>query len=316
MSGASIAIVVLNVNLVIGDDSALKGFLVGTDATRAKQGNTIFVIGRADELGVDPLGSPAQFLRLRGQKESELRALLARWGVDDIPIHTVSADPYGTVGDLPAHQDPRATRTCTANGMASHHSSQRSSVPARKQALLSQVGALDFAVDGLLAAKQALLADFDDLSSSRLEESKILTAIKRGIRSGEVLRGSLTAEAKAMTRSHAERAASEAMSATQEHLEAAAKAAAKWWVDPEFQADAAAFYDDAQKKITAWSEETESDVSRSVRWSNRHSTRTGSAAVSAKPTASRRASTTAGVSTMPPRRLPTSSRNATRSTES
>jgi hypothetical protein len=195
--------------------------------------------------------------------------------VDDIPIHTLSADPYGTVGDLPA-SGPLSYEELHRqwDGVAPLIAAlERAS---EEQALLSQVGALDLAVDGLLAAKQALLIDFDDLSNSRLEESKILTAIKRGIRSGEILRSSLTAEAKAMTRSHAERAASEAMSATQEHLEAAAKAAAEWWVDPEFQADAAAFYDDAQKKITAWSEETESDVSRSVRWSNRHGTRKGS----------------------------------------
>ncbi|WP_161937842.1 GTPase [Serinicoccus chungangensis] len=271
VSGASIAIVVLNVNLVIGDDAALKAFLVGTDATRAKQENTIFVIGRADELGVDPLGSPAQFLRLRRQKESELRALLARWGVGDITIHMVSADPYGAVGDLRAsgpksYEDLHRQWDGIAPLIAALERANE------EQALLSQVGALDFAVDGLLAAKQALLADYNDLDSSRLEESKILTAIERGIRSGKVLRSSLTAEGKAMARSHAERAASEAMSATQEHLEAAAKAAAKWWVDPEFQADAVVFYDDAQKKISAWSEETASDVSRSVRWSNRHST--------------------------------------------
>ncbi|WP_185975627.1 GTPase [Tessaracoccus rhinocerotis] len=274
VSGASIAIVVLNVNLVIGDATALKGFLVGTEATRAKQGNTIFIIGRADELGVDPLGSPAQFLQLRRQKESELRALLARWGADDILVHTVSADPYGTVGDLPAsgpesYEDLHRQWDGIAPLIAAL---ERAS---DEQAQLSQIGALDLAVDRLLSTKQALLADLDGLGISLLEESKILTAIKRGIRAGEVLRSSLSADTKAMTRSHAERAASEAMSATQENLESTANAAATWWEDPEFQADAVALYEGAQKKIRAWSEETNSDVSRSIRWSNRHSTRKG-----------------------------------------
>lgn len=274
VSGASIAIVVVNVNLVIGDDSALKGFLVGTDVTRAKQRNTIFVIGRADELGVDPLGSPTQFMRLRSQKESELRALLARWGVEDIPIHTLSADPYGTVGDLPA-SGPASYEPLHRqwDGIAPLISALERASEERE--LLAQVGAVDFAVDGLLAARQALLGDLDDLNNTRAEESSILNAIRRGIRSGEVLHSSLVADVRSMTRSHAERAATEAMSASQEQLEAAAKAAAEWWVDPEFQADAAAFYDDAQKKITAWSDETESDVSRSLRWNNRRSRRKG-----------------------------------------
>lgn len=274
-SGASLAIVVLNVNLVIGDDSALRGFLTGTAATRAKQANTIFIIGRADELGVDPLGSPSEFARLRGQKEAELRTLLARWGVNDVPIHALAADPYGTVGDAPT-SDPKSYEDLhrqwdgiapliAALSRASDEGSQ-----------LSPVGALDFAIDGLLATTQGLLSDIDDLTTSQLEEATILTTIKRGIQSGEVLRSAFTADAKALARSHAERAASEAMSATQEQLEAAARAAAEWWVDPEFQADAAAFYDDAQKKIAAWSEETDSDVERTVRWSNRRSTHKGS----------------------------------------
>lgn len=273
-SGASLAIVVLNVNLVIGDDSALRGFLTGTDTTRAKQANTIFIIGRADELGVDPLGSPSEFARLRSKKEAELCGLLARWDVGDVPIHTVSADPYGTVGNLPA-SGPKSYQDLHRqwDGIAPLVSAlERGS---DEHAQLSHVGAMDFAVDGLLATTQTLLSDIDDLADSKLEESKILTAIKRGIQAGEVLRSALTADAKALTRSHAERAASEAMSATQEQLEAAAKAAAEWWVDPEFQADAAGFYDDAQKKILAWGEETESDVERSVRWSTRRSSHKG-----------------------------------------
>jgi hypothetical protein len=264
-SGAALVVVVLNVNLVVGDHSELRALLTGTDRSRPKAGQALFLIGRSDELGVDPLGNPAQFLRLRTRKETELRQLLARWDVEIADIHTVSADPYGTVSDDPVSgpddfpSEFRAWDGIGAFIAALEHADERADA-------LARLGVLDFTVDGLLGIAADLRDELTLLAEERTTEVATLGALRRGIDSGVVLTSSLTADAQAMARSHADRAAAEAMGATEDQLPDATEAAARWWGDKEFQADAVSFYDRAAKEIAAWSADTDSELSRNLRW--------------------------------------------------
>lgn len=264
-SGAAIVVVVLNVNLVIGDQSQLRALLAGTDRTYPKARQALFVIGRSDELGVDPLGNPAQFLRLRGRKEAELRQLLARWEVDGAAIHTVSADPYGIVGDDPVSgPDDFSSEFRPWDGIGALTSALE--LADRQADALVRVGVRDLTADGLLAIAANLRDELTVLAEECATESATLGTIRRGIDSGLVLASSLSAEGQAMARSHAERAAAEAMGATEERLLEATDAAAHWWGDSEFQADAVAFYDQSEKEIATWSADTDSELSRNLRW--------------------------------------------------
>jgi len=271
-SGASVVIVVLSTNLVIGDHSTLRGLLSGTSLTTPKGRQAIFILGRSDELGVDPLGDPTQFVRLRAQKEAELRAILASWGVENVTVHTVSADPYGTVGDDPVDgQESYQESFRSWDGMHALHSALERTRDHAKE--MSMYGAIDFMVDGLMRMRADLARELAEIVSVRADEIQIQETLQRGIDSGRVLSNSLTTDAKAMARTHAERAASNAMSASEDKLDDAAAAASAWWKDQEFHADAVIFYEQAGKAIEAWSAETESELSRDLRWARRRQTR-------------------------------------------
>lgn len=108
--GASLVIFLFNPNLVVGAADDLVSVLAG-DAELgrpARLARTIFVINRADELGVDPEVDPDGFEALALRKRHELAQALnkvARSVEPDVPeirldrVGCVASNPYGLVGD-------------------------------------------------------------------------------------------------------------------------------------------------------------------------------------------------------------------------
>lgn len=97
---AALVIVVLHVNLLIGDTSALEAIANGTSTAADKWPRMLFIINRCDGLGVDPVDSPDEYFNRRDRKQAELVAALHSRGID-VPlahIHGVAADPFAAVG--------------------------------------------------------------------------------------------------------------------------------------------------------------------------------------------------------------------------
>lgn len=97
---AALVIVVLHVNLLIGNTAALQAIANGTSTAVGKWPRMLFIVNRCDELGVDPMDSPAEYFNRRDRKLAELAAALQSRGieVDTTHIHGVAADPFGSVG--------------------------------------------------------------------------------------------------------------------------------------------------------------------------------------------------------------------------
>lgn len=97
---AALVIVVLHVNLLVGDTAALQAIANGTSTTVGKWPRMLFIVNRCDELGVDPLDSTAEYFILRDRKLAELSAALHSRGIEVAAthIHGVAADPFGSVG--------------------------------------------------------------------------------------------------------------------------------------------------------------------------------------------------------------------------
>ncbi|MDQ0284110.1 GTPase [Rhodococcoides fascians] len=112
---AALVIVVLHVNLLIGDTTALRTIADGTSTVAGKKPRILFVVNRCDELGVDPLDSPEEYFHRRGRKLGELAASLNSSGIEVSSelIHGIAADPFGGVGaETPvtsAHYDANRT---------------------------------------------------------------------------------------------------------------------------------------------------------------------------------------------------------------
>lgn len=98
--GATLVIVVLHVNLLIGDSTGLQAIANGTPTSAGKWPRILFIVNRCDELGVDPLDSTAEYFHRRDRKLSELTASLHSRGIELASghIHGVAADPFGSVG--------------------------------------------------------------------------------------------------------------------------------------------------------------------------------------------------------------------------
>jgi predicted GTPase len=101
ISGAALVIVLLHVNLLIGDTARLEGIVKGTDSAPGKWPRMLFLINRCDELGVDPVNDIDEYYTRRERKIVELRAALASRGiaVSAESIHGVASDPFSSVGD-------------------------------------------------------------------------------------------------------------------------------------------------------------------------------------------------------------------------
>lgn len=108
--GASILLVLFNPNLVVGSATDLLHVLLGETAAGrvGKLSRMLFVINRADELGIDPTEDPSGHQNLCRRKELELAQALGAIG--ELPgegdravraeqIVCVASDPFGLVGD-------------------------------------------------------------------------------------------------------------------------------------------------------------------------------------------------------------------------
>lgn len=101
ISGAALVIVLLHVNLLIGDTARLEGIIKGTDTAPGKWPRMLFLINRCDELGVDPVNDIDEYFTRRERKHMELRSALASRGIEVSAesIHGIASDPFSAVGD-------------------------------------------------------------------------------------------------------------------------------------------------------------------------------------------------------------------------
>lgn len=98
---AAFVIVVLHVNLLLGDTSRLESLANGTNVDVGKWPRMLFLINRCDELGVDPDNEVREYFNRRERKEAELRAALQSRNIE-VPgehIHGIASDPFSSVGD-------------------------------------------------------------------------------------------------------------------------------------------------------------------------------------------------------------------------
>lgn len=99
-TNAALVIVLLHVNLLVGDTARLEGVVKGTKETPGKRPRMLFLINRCDELGVDPVHGVDEYFKRRERKAAELQGALASRGIDIDTrlIHGIAADPFATVG--------------------------------------------------------------------------------------------------------------------------------------------------------------------------------------------------------------------------
>lgn len=261
---AALVVVVLHVNLMIGDVELLRTVLGGSASTAPAFPRTLFLINRCDEFGVDPLGDPEEFLRRRARKEAELVAILRAQGFEQsAQLHTVSGDPYGLVGDRKDVTPADYVEVFRSwDGVAALATALSASDVA--SAAMRSRAAVATAVGGLLRLRTELNELVQRTERERAAAASLQRELQNAIDNGVLLAAALENRARAIVRTHAERAAAEALAATAEDFDRAASAVAVWWQTPEFLSDAASFWTRAQRDLDQWAKTSASAVTRSL----------------------------------------------------
>lgn len=261
---AAVVVMVVNINLLLGDTSGLAELLRGSTRIAGKAGRCIFVIGRIDELGVDPETAPRDFLNRCRRKEAELVSALAAHGLTVQPeqVFSVSADPFGLVGDRPVVAKEMylgrnrswdavgpvvepllAIDAATAERLRLHSVIDRTIAEVRRSRQ-------DSADELALAAQQSAAgASLESTFSAALAELR-------------QLKQSMAARAQRLVDEHADDVIGEALGAGPQEVEAMAANLATWWKDPRLAAAISEFDIEARREIDEWFDNNSSQIGR------------------------------------------------------
>lgn len=240
LPAAALIVYVFQPSLITGDLTPLFQILIGDRARGlvGKAANTLFVINRCDDLGIDPAHDPQGYVEVCQRKRAELIDALAARNVLVRPeqILCVTSNPFTVLGDGVANAPEALVNTRAWDGI----DAVLNAFDAREKDLRS--GGLDRA---LLEAGTAWLTDalhsLSNHHNANAAKCKLLDhgasiladALQEAARMAEAQRASLSR----IVEEYARVALDAAWAARSEHeIQQQADNLATWWESPEFQA--------------------------------------------------------------------------------
>ena len=234
---AALVLVVLHVNLLIGDLTHLDRLLLGTEVSEGKLDRTIFVIGRIDELGADPHSAAGELTSRRLLKEAELAQALAARGIQvrTGQVLTVAADPFGLVGDrLPVSRSDYGDAERRWDGIdtlsAPLHALDRDQL----RVLVSRAAA-DLAMGTLLRLRDRQQGEIADMQVEYDATVRLQMVIGTSLQELDLISDSARRLIERIVNDHANEMIAEALGADPREIEAMARSLAAWWRTPASQ---------------------------------------------------------------------------------
>lgn len=264
-SDASLILVVLHVNLLIGDMTLLEEIVKGTRNTVAKNSRTIYLINRSDELGVDPTAAPDDFLLLKRRKEAELIAAFASLGleVDSTHVHTLSGDPFGEVG----------SRMDVGRVDYAHHRDWDGVAPlvrmldsfSTKLGNMGVSGAqLDTSLNAMLNVRSRIEQNLSELESLDVARASLRLSVENSEQDSGLLEASLTEYVRRIVMPHANGFREQVRGAGAEELAKLGANLNSWQSSDELNSDIDRFMIKAQKEIEDWFRNHASTIGREM----------------------------------------------------
>lgn len=251
-TNASLVIVLLHVNLLIGDTARLEVVVNGSDAAPGKWPRMLFLINRSDELGVDPLHAIDEYHNRRDRKAAELQAALASRGIDVAlqNIHAIAADPFAAVG----RQLPVSRSAYDANrewdGVDAFLDALRSLSPA-DIAQANTLAALDNALAELLNLRADTQAESTAHGGEADKHDSLIRALNECLEDARLLSNNLEIELGEMVSRHTTEAIRKVRAASRGDEEKLAEAMASW-NNSELEAEVDGFKASAETEIAEW----------------------------------------------------------------
>lgn len=264
---AALVIVVLHVNLLIGDTSGLERLLRGDETRVGKAARTVLVIGRIDEVGADPRIAARDFLVRRRRKVEELIGIFRSKGLVVSPgqVLTLAADPYGLVGDLsPVTRADYASESRIWDGVSTLCEPL---IALSNDSLvdLSAAAALDRGRSALLSARHRLEAEIDDLEVAQATGSPLEQLLETSLAELRLLKKSVEGRTRRAVEDHANEVLAEALGAGPDEVDAMAKRLDSWWEDPRLESAMESLSVEVDRELDEWSRRHASEFERELK---------------------------------------------------
>lgn len=266
---AALVLVVLHVNLLIGDLTHLDRLLLGTEVSEGKLDRTIFVIGRIDELGADPHSSAGELTSRRLLKEAELAQALAARGIQvrTGQVLTVAADPFGLVGDrLPVSRSDYSDVNRGWDGIDTL-SAPLHALDREQLRVLASHAAADLAMGTLLRLQNRLQGEIADMQVEYDATVRLQLVIGTALQELDLVSDSAKRLIERIVNDHANEMIAEALGADPREVEAMARSLAAWSQDPRLRAGLEAGMKTIERDLEEWRQQHEPHVGRELsRW--------------------------------------------------
>lgn len=268
LDAASALIYVFNPNLVVGRSEALELALRGDPDRRraAKRVRTVYVINRADELGIDPEEDPGGYLRLCESKRSELVRALGRRNIEiqEDDVVCMASDPYGLIGDQEDPDPEDFERTRAWDGVKEFMDSART-----QRAALTETGVDVAILEAGAASLTAVAADLRELETASLERHRQLNRLVRDLRTS--VRRASALEQGARTQlvrtidAHVSGLWQDALTSSGEERDALLDRLQKWHEDDELHAEVENWFAQTADDVVTWSAQANDPIDRRLR---------------------------------------------------
>lgn len=260
---SALVFVVVHVNLLIGNTELLEEIANGSNSVAAKGHKMIFLINRADELGIDPHMSPGAYINLQDRKVDELIAALATKSIvlDRERVHCLAADPFGMLGatvnattsDFDANRDWDGVGPLVAaiSGLTDEQISAS-----------SLTAAFDSALASLKQLRRKLETDRHERSLQIDRVSSLLAIVRTAQADCELLQKGITESARRIVASASARAAGDIHGTPQDNASDLVRIVNSWTSDPRLTTELDQFADATAKELDGWHTEHSSLISR------------------------------------------------------
>ncbi|KAA0110607.1 GTPase [Mycolicibacterium sp. P1-5] len=267
-TNAALVIVLLHVNLLIGDTARLEGVVKGTEAAPGKWPRMLFLINRCDELGVDPLHGVGEYFNRRDRKATELHAALASRGIDieRNHIHGIAADPFSAVGSSLPVTSAAYNANREWDGVGAFLEALRSLSPS-EIAQANAVAALDNAVAELLLLNTETRTEYEANRADAAKHDALIRALDECLDDAQHLSDTLEHTLSEAVSRHTTNAISKIREVERGDDEKLAKAMASW-NNPDLHAEIDVFLTSATVEIGEWAVTHASAINRELAAAN------------------------------------------------
>lgn len=266
---ASILVWLLNRSILDSTIEHLCTVLTGNEelGLPGKIGRTILVLGRADDLGVDPVEQPEEFANVVRRKRVELCNALASRGVQ-FPaedIFVVAADPFALVGDE-AGVDATAFDLHRAwDGMEDLLQALSNRLSAPETPFWMDITVLEGGLFRLVSVDRQLQADQAEWESQVAQLDELSATVDARCHEAETFHKRITLDIDRMLEETTQSLLEDMWGARNpDELQAAGKRLETWWEDPVFGQEVARWQSRWKTELDHWFVRATEEVQRAM----------------------------------------------------